>query len=122
MDKTKVKRKKQIRRHKRVRKTVSGTVERPRLTVFRSLQHIYAQIIDDSTSRTLVAASTARKEVQEGMKSCGNIKAAEAIGTRIAEKALANGIRTVVFDRGAYKYHGRVKALAEAARKTGLVF
>ena len=122
MDKTKVKRKKQIRRHKRVRKSVIGTVERPRLTVFRSLQNIYAQVIDDSAGRTLVAASTACKDVKEGMKSCGNIKAAEAVGKRIAEKALANGIRTVVFDRGAYRFHGRVKALAEAARKTGLVF
>jgi len=122
MDKSKLKRKKQVTRHRRVRKSVVGTVERPRLTVFRSLQHIYAQVIDDGAGRTLVAASTMCKEVQEGMKSRGNVKAAEAVGKRVAEKAIANGIRTVVFDRGPYRYHGRVKALAEAARKTGLVF
>ena len=116
------KRQKRIRRHVRVRKNVAGTPERPRLTVFRSLHHIYAQIIDDSAARTLASASSQSPELHSALPKTGNRAAAEAVGKRLAEKALAHGIRTVVFDRGGYKYHGCVKALADAARKNGLVF
>jgi large subunit ribosomal protein L18 len=104
--------------HRRIRKKVQGTAERPRLAIFRSLQHIYAQIIDDESGRTLVAAST----LEKGLRSStgGNIEAAKKVGKAIAEKALAAGITKVVFDRGGYVYHGRVKALIEAAREAGL--
>lgn len=112
-----------LRRHRRVRKTVVGTPERPRLNVFRSLDHIYAQIIDDSVGHTLVSASTLDKEVRG---QCGEAakKADEAkvVGRVLAERALARGVNRVVFDRGGYQYHGRVKALAEAAREAGLTF
>ncbi|MHB1294501.1 MAG: 50S ribosomal protein L18 [Anaerolineae bacterium] len=111
-----------IQRHSRVRKTVIGTPERPRLNVFRSLRHIYAQIIDDSMGHTLVSASTMENEVS-GM--CDGLKksdAAEVVGRVLAERALAKGVSKVVFDRGGFKYHGRVKALADAARKAGLDF
>ena len=107
------------RRKTRIRKKISGTAERPRLSVFRSAQHIYAQVIDDSCGRTLAAASTTKVEV-EGHK--GNKTAASAVGKAIAEAALAAGIESVVFDRNGFKYHGRVKALAEAAREGGLNF
>ena len=108
-----------IKRHKRVRKNISGTAERPRLNVFRSLNNIYAQIIDDTTGNTLVAASSMDKGF-EGYG--GNIDAAKAVGKAVAEKALAAGIKKVVFDRGGYVYHGRVAALAEGAREGGLEF
>ena len=108
-----------IKRHQRVRKNISGTAERPRLNVFRSLNHIYAQIIDDTKGVTLVAASSMDKGF-EGYG--GNIEAAKAVGKAVAEKALAAGIKTVVFDRGGYVYHGRVAALAEGAREGGLEF
>lgn len=112
-----------LRRHRRVRKTVVGTLERPRLNVFRSLEHIYAQIIDDSAGHTLVAASTLDKEVR-GL--CGEdakkSDEAKVVGRVLAERALARGVNQVVFDRGGYQYHGRVKALAEAAREAGLTF
>ena len=111
-----------IRRHYRVRNRVHGTTERPRLSVRRSVTHIYAQIINDDDGRTLVAVSTVSKDVREGLKSGGNIKAAVLVGTKIAEKAKAAGITAVAFDRGASRYHGRVKALADAARKGGLQF
>lgn len=111
-----------IRRHKRVRKKVSGTPERPRLCVFRSLRHIYAQIIDDEHGVTLAAASTLSPEIRDKIKTGGNIEAAKLVGQLIAKKALEKGIKRVVFDRGGYKYHGRVKALAEAAREAGLEF
>ena len=111
-----------LRRHKRVRKKIFGTPERPRLCVFRSLRHIYAQIIDDTVGRTLVAASTLSPELRGKLKTGGNIEAARYVGELIAKKALEKGIKKVVFDRGGYKYHGRVKALAEAARKGGLEF
>ena len=108
-----------VKRHKRVRKNISGTAERPRLNVFRSLNNIYAQIIDDTKGVTLVAASSLDKEF-EGYG--GNIEAAKKVGMLVAEKALAAGIKEVVFDRGGYVYHGRVAALAEGARVGGLVF
>ncbi|GIU82115.1 MAG: 50S ribosomal protein L18 [Acidobacteria bacterium] len=104
--------------HRRIRKKVHGTAERPRLAVFRSLKHIYAQIIDDESGRTLVAASTLDKDLRSATG--GNIEAAKRVGKAIAEKALAAGITKVVFDRGGYVYHGRVKALIEAAREAGL--
>lgn len=106
--------------HERIRKRVQGTPERPRLCVYRSLNHIYAQIIDDSKGMTLVAASTVEKD-QKG-KSGGNIEAAKSVGKMIAERAKEKGIETVVFDRGGYLYHGRIKSLAEAAREAGLKF
>ena len=108
-----------IKRHLRVRKNISGTAERPRLNVFRSLNHIYAQVIDDVKGVTLVSASSMDKGF-EGKG--GNIEAAKAVGKAVAEKALAAGIKTVVFDRGGYVYHGRVAALAEGAREGGLEF
>lgn len=106
-----------LRRHRRVRGKISGTAERPRLDVFRSSKHIYAQIIDDVAGVTLVSASTVEKGF-EGFG--GNVEAASKVGKAIAEKALAKGIKTVVFDRGGFVYHGRVKALAEGAREGGL--
>lgn len=108
-----------LRRKRHLRSDIRGTAERPRLNVFRSLSHIYAQIIDDSTGRTLTAASSLDKGF-EG--SGGNIAGAKKVGSAIAERAKAAGISTVVFDRGGYLYHGRVKALAEAARESGLNF
>ena len=109
-----------LRRHKRVRKLISGTTERPRLNVFRSLKHIYAQIIDDTKGVTLVSASTLDKELKENYG--GNKDAAKAVGKLVAERALAAGIKSVVFDRGGYIYHGRVKELAEGAREGGREF
>lgn len=108
-----------VRRHNRVRKNISGTAERPRLNVFRSLNHIYAQVIDDTKGVTLVAASS----MDKGFDGKGaNIEAAKKVGKAVAEKAVAAGIKTVVFDRGGYVYHGRVAALAEGAREGGLEF
>ncbi len=108
--------------HNRIRRKISGSSKRPRLCVYRSLNHIYAQIVDDAEGRTLVAASTVEKEVREGLKNPGNIQAAKAVGKAVADRAKAKGIEAVVFDRGGYLYHGRVKALAEAARESGLKF
>jgi len=108
--------------HLRVRKKVAGTPERPRLCVFRSLGHIYAQVIDDRAGRTLAAASSLDKETRQQLKGGGNVAAAKVVGKAIAERARAAGIERVVFDRGGYKYHGRVQALAEAAREVGLQF
>lgn len=110
------------RRHVRVRKHISGTPECPRLNVFRSLSNIYAQVIDDTTGTTLVSASTLDKSISEKIGYGGNIEAAKEVGKLVAEKALAAGITTVVFDRGGYVYHGRVKELADAAREAGLNF
>ena len=104
--------------HKRIRRKVRGSTERPRLAVYRSLNHIYAQVIDDERGQTLVSASTTEKDLRGGTG--GNIEAAERIGRTIAERALAAGINSVVFDRGGYLYHGRVKALTDAARKGGV--
>ncbi len=109
-------------RHRRVRRKVSSSPSRPRLCVYRSLNHIYAQIVDDSLARTLVSMSTLNSSVRSMTDAAGKTKEAEVVGTLLAEKALGSGIKSVVFDRGGYKYHGRVKALAEAARKAGLEF
>ena len=108
--------------HRRVRMTVSGTPERPRLCVYRSIDHIYAQVIDDRAGKTLASASSADKETKKGLKGGGNIAAAKVVGKNIAQRAKAAGVGKVVFDRGGYKYHGRVKALADAAREAGLQF
>ncbi len=104
--------------HSRIRKKVSGTAERPRLAVFRSVSHIYAQIIDDKSGKTLASASTTEKAL--GLKTGGNIDAAKSVGKAIAERAVKAGIATVVYDRGGYVYHGRVKALIDATREAGL--
>jgi large subunit ribosomal protein L18 len=104
--------------HRRIRRKVRGSTERPRLAVYRSLNHIYAQVIDDERGLTLVSASTAEKDLRGGTG--GNVEAAERVGRTIAERALAAGITSVVFDRGGYLYHGRVKALTDAARAAGL--
>ena len=109
------------RRHARVRKTVNGTAARPRFCVFRSLTHIYAQVIDDSAGQTLVSASDLDPEVKEKAAK-KKTESAELVGSVAAQRALSKGIKQVVFDRGGYQYHGRVKALAEAARKAGLEF
>ena len=108
-----------MKRHRRVRKNISGTAQRPRLNVFRSLNNIYAQIIDDTKGITLVSASSMDKDFNQYG---GNCEAAKAVGKAVAEKALEKGIKTVVFDRGGYVYHGRVAALAEGAREGGLEF
>jgi large subunit ribosomal protein L18 len=108
--------------HQRVRQRVSGTPERPRLCVYRSLSHIYAQVIDDRGRRTLVSASSLDKQARGQIKSGGNVAAAKVVGKIAAERALAAGIQQIVFDRGGYKYHGRVEALANAAREAGLKF
>jgi len=110
------------RRHLRVRKKISGTPERPRLSVFRSLKHIYAQLIDDTRGVPLVSASTLDKELAGQIKSGGNVEAARKVGELIAKRALEKGYTKVVFDRGGYLYHGRVQALADAAREAGLEF
>jgi large subunit ribosomal protein L18 len=109
-------------RHFRVRKNVSGTPEKPRLNVFRSLNHIYVQVIDDFSGKTLIAASSIDKELKGKAGKSGNIEAARSVGSLIAKRAVGKGIKKVVFDRGGYLYHGRVKALADAARKGGLEF
>ncbi|MCX7971425.1 MAG: 50S ribosomal protein L18 [Negativicutes bacterium] len=110
------------KRHYRLRKNLAGTADRPRLSVFRSINHIYAQLIDDTAGRTLLAASSLDKELKERLTNGGNIEAARAVGQRIAELAVARGIKRVVFDRGGFLYHGRVAGLADAARAAGLEF
>jgi large subunit ribosomal protein L18 len=111
-----------MRVHERVRQRVEGTAERPRLCVYRSLGHIYAQVIDDLSGKTVVSASSLDGETKKSLKGGGNIAAAKVIGKTLAERAKAAGVSKVVFDRGGYKYHGRVKALADAAREAGLKF
>jgi len=111
-----------IRKHVRVRKKITGTPDRPRLNVFRSLNHIYAQVIDDIAGSTLIAASTLDEALKDTLPSGGNKEAAKAVGLLIAKKAIEKGIKKVVFDRGGYLYHGRVKELAEGAREGGLEF
>ena len=108
--------------HIRIRSRVSGRAQAPRLNVFRSLKHIYAQIVDDSRGDTLIAASTRDKEVRKTLKTGGNIAAAKVVGQVLAKRATAAGISRVVFDRGGYAYHGRIKALADGAREAGLKF
>lgn len=114
--------KSRVARHKRVRKKVFGTMDKPRLNVYRSLKHIYVQIIDDYSGKTLAAASSTDKELKGKVSSGGNIEAAKSVGLLIARRAAGTGVKTVVFDRGGYLYHGRVKALADAAREGGLEF
>ncbi|MDP4092450.1 MAG: 50S ribosomal protein L18 [Bacillota bacterium] len=111
-----------LRKHARVRKKVTGTSERPRLNVFRSLNHIYAQIIDDTTGVTIVSASTLDPDIKGKIKFGGNKEAAKEVGKLVATKATEKGIKQVVFDRGGYIYHGRVKELADSAREAGLEF
>jgi len=111
-----------MKRKKRVRSSVIGTPERPRLNVFRSLRHIYAQAIVDTEGRTLASASTLSPELKGNLRYSGNVEAAKKVGELIAKKCLEKGIKKVVFDRNGYLYHGRVKALAEAARMNGLIF
>ena len=111
-----------VKKHMRIRNRFSGTTERPRLAVFRSNNHMYAQIIDDTVGNTLVAASTLEKEVKAELEKTNNVDAAAYVGTVIAKRALEKGITTVVYDRGGYIYHGKVAALADAAREAGLVF
>ncbi len=111
-----------VRRHHRVRLRVYGTSDRPRLNVFRSNAHLYAQVIDDTTGRTLVSASTLDKEIKGKLKSGANLAAAMAVGRLVAERALKANLKAVVFDRGGYRFHGRIKALAEASREKGLKF
>ena len=108
--------------HRRVRQNVAGTPERPRLCVYRSLKHIYAQVVDDRSGRTLASASSLDEETRKQVKGGSNVAAAKVIGKVIAQRALAAGIQQVVFDRGGYKYHGRIEALANAAREAGLKF
>jgi large subunit ribosomal protein L18 len=111
-----------LSRKERVRKKVKGTPDRPRLNVFRSLRHTYAQVIVDTTGETLVSASTLSREIRGELPRTGNAQAAKKVGELIAKKSIEKGIKIVVFDRDGYLYHGRVKALAEAAREKGLIF
>ncbi len=120
---TPVNRKEQrVKRHRRIRKKVLGTAERPRMSVFKSLKHMYVQIIDDEKGHTLVSASTNEKEIREAIKGMSKTEQAKYLGKVIAERALERGIKKVVFDRGGFKYQGRVQALADAAREAGLEF
>ena len=111
-----------VKKHMKVRNRLSGTAERPRLAVFRSNNHMYAQIIDDTVGNTLVSASTVQKEIKAELEKTNNVDAAAYLGTVIAKRALEKGITTVVFDRGGFIYQGKVKALADAAREAGLEF
>ena len=111
-----------VNKHRRLRNRFSGTAERPRLAVFRSNNHMYAQIIDDTVGNTLVSASTLQKEVKAELEKTNNVDAAAYLGTVIAKKAIEKGITTVVFDRGGFIYQGKIKALADAAREAGLEF
>ena len=110
------------KKHSRIRNRISGTAEKPRLAVFRSNNHMYAQIIDDTVGNTLVSASTVQKDVKAELEKTNNVDDAAHLGTVIAKKALEKGITTVVFDRGGFIYHGKIQALAEAAREAGLEF
>ena len=111
-----------VNKHRRIRNRFAGTAERPRLAVFRSNNHMYAQIIDDTVGNTLVAASTLEKEVKEQLEKTNNVDAAAYLGTVIAKRAIEKGIDTVVFDRGGFIYQGKIEALADAAREAGLKF
>jgi large subunit ribosomal protein L18 len=122
MDKAKEKRLARQRRHARVRRRVHGTPERPRLTVFRSLKHIHAQVIDDTQGHTLVAASTLDADVRGQLTDKDKSAQAAVVGEVLAKRALEAGVEQIVFDRGGFKYHGRIKSLADAARKAGLEF
>jgi large subunit ribosomal protein L18 len=122
MNPQKLKQVRRLRRRRHVRRKIVGTVERPRLTVFRSSKHIYAQLIDDLNGRTLAAASSNAPDLRKDVAYGGNVKAAKAVGKRLAEVAKERGITKAAFDRGHYRYHGRIKALADAAREGGLQF
>ena len=122
MDILKKKNKRRLKRRKGIRKKVFGVTERPRLSIFRSSKNIFCQIIDDTTGNTLASASTLTKDVRGKLSYGGNIKAAELVGQRIAEEASKIGVSKIVFDRGGYKYHGRIKALADSARANNLEF
>ena len=122
MDRLKAKNKARQARKARVRREVQGTGERPRLTVYKSLKHIYAQIVDDATGQTLATASTMGRDLREILKKTADVEAAKLVGQAIGRKALSRDIKKVVFDRNGYPYHGRVKALADAAREAGLQF
>lgn len=111
-----------VKRHYRLRNKINGTAQKPRLAVFRSNQHIYAQIIDDTVGNTICAASTMEAAIKDKVSKTSDVEAAKVVGAAVAEKALAKGINTVVFDRGGYIYQGKVQALAEAAREAGLQF
>ena len=111
-----------VKKHRRMRNHLSGTTQKPRLAVFRSNNHMYAQIIDDTVGNTLVAASTVEKEVKAELKKTNDVEAAAYLGKVVAKRAMDKGITEVVFDRGGFLYHGKIKALAEAAREAGLVF
>lgn len=110
------------KKHQRIRKHINGTAERPRLVVFRSLKHMYAQLVDDNQGMTIVSASTLENSIKSELDYAGNVEAAKKVGELLGKKALEKGIRTVVFDRGGNLYHGRVKALADGAREAGLEF
>jgi len=116
------KRQARLRRHRRVRQVVTGSSERPRVSVFRSLSHIYAQVVDDVAGRTLVCASTLDGQIRGSCAGLSKTEAARVVGRVLAERALASGVTKVVFDRGGYRFHGRVQALAEGAREGGLAF
>lgn len=122
MDRITAKKKGRAERKARVRRNISGTASRPRLTVYRSLKHLYAQIVDDESGTTLVSASSMGRDMRDDLKKKNTIDAAKAIGAAIAQKALARDIKKVVFDRNGYAYHGKVKAIADAAREAGLDF
>ena len=120
MNKNKLKEKRQWRRRKSARKTMIGTADKPRLAVYRSLNHIYAQVIDDLEGHTIAAASTRDKGM--GLDKTGDVDAAKVVGQKLAERASAKGVKKVVFDRGGFQFHGRIKAVAEGAREGGLQF
>ncbi len=122
MERTEIKRQRRARRKIRVRKRVFGSAEKPRLTVFRSNRNISAQLVDDLSGRTLVQAGTLNRDVRETLEESGNVAAASRVGELLAQRAVVQGIRQVAFDRNGYRFHGRVKALAEAAREGGLKF
>lgn len=122
MDRLRAKKKARLARKSRVKKQVQGTPERPRLSVFRSSKHIYAQIVDDATGQTLAAASTMARDVRDGVKNSATVEAARIVGLALGRKALSRDITKVVFDRNGYAYHGKIKALADAAREAGLQF
>ena len=111
-----------VKRHYRLRNNISGTADRPRLAVFRSNMHIYAQVIDDTVGNTLCAASTVEKDIRAKLEKTNDVEAAKAVGEAVAKKAIEKGITTVVFDRGGFVYHGKIQALADAAREAGLKF
>ena len=122
MGSTNIRQQARVKRKKRIRKKINGTMQRPRLSVFRSARHIYAQVVDDTAGHTLAAASTMDKEVQSGSKFENKVDAAKFVGKLVGERALGKGIKEVVFDRNGFLYHGRIKSLSEGAREAGLVF